>query len=139
MKDGSGMMRFGAGMIAVLAGLALAAPAGAQNAPNAAPNSVANAAANAATRPGQPPSSQSTAGAECNAGGKAEEATGPAPAARDGTAPGSAGSTGWSGGTGGSYIGNNPAGASRDSATWQPPTARGLDPIGAPLRPRAAC
>ncbi|MBP0491747.1 hypothetical protein [Roseomonas indoligenes] len=125
-------MRFGAGMIAMLAGLALAAPAGAQN-------SVANAAQEAATRPGQPPSAQSTAGSECNAGGKAEEATGPAPSARDGTAPGSAGSTGWSGGTGGSYIGNNPAGASGDSATWQPPTSRGLDPIGAPMRARASC
>ncbi|MCR0984842.1 hypothetical protein [Roseomonas populi] len=118
-------MRLGAGMIAVLAGLALAAPAMAQGA--------------AQNRPGQPPSAQSTAGAECNAGGKAEEATGPAPAARDGTAPGNAGSTGWSGGTGGSYIGNNPQGASQRSATWQPPTSRGLDPIGAPLRPRAAC
>ncbi len=113
-------MRLQAGLIAVLSGLALVAPAMAQNR-------------------GQPPSAQSTTGAGCHAAGRAEPATTPAPAARDGTSPGNAGSTGWSGGTGGSYIGTNPAGATRDSPTWQPPTARGLDPISAPARPAPVC
>lgn len=63
----------------------------------------------------------------CEARGRAEAATPPQPGARDGTAPGNAGSTGWSGGTGGSHIGTNPQGATRDSPTEHPPTARGLD------------
>jgi len=84
----------------------------------------------------QPPSSQSTG---CEPSGRAEAATPPARGTGDGTAPGNAGSTGWTGGTGGSNIGTNPQGATRDSRTWQPPTARGLDPFAAPARPAAAC
>ncbi|MFC3127654.1 hypothetical protein ACFOD4_21535 [Pseudoroseomonas globiformis] len=67
-------------------------------------------------------------GKECTGSTKAEPATPPA-RGQDGTAPGNAGSTGWSGGTGGSYIGTNPQGSSEASRTWQPPTARGLDPF----------
>ncbi len=77
--------------------------------------------------------------AGCNNAATAQPATGPAPASRDGTAPGNTGSTGWSGGTGGSYIGTNPSGALPSSPTWQPPTVRGLDPIGNPIKPAAAC
>ncbi|MDX7951523.1 hypothetical protein P7D22_10125 [Lichenihabitans sp. Uapishka_5] len=69
-----------------------------------------------------------------NAAATLTPATQTAPAAADGTAPGNAGSTGWSGGTGGSYLGTTPAGASKDSKTWQPATARGLDPL-APQAP----
>lgn len=70
----------------------------------------------------------------CPPGAQAEAATPPARNSRDGTAPGNAGSTGWSGGTGGSQIGTNPQGAVSSSSTWQPPTARGLDPLAAPVR-----
>ncbi|MCW6510885.1 hypothetical protein [Lichenifustis flavocetrariae] len=77
-----------------------------------------------------PPSTQSLkAPGDCT---RTEAATRPAPAAADGTAPGNAGSTGWSGGTGGSYVGTVPAGAAPDSKTFQPATARGLDPISSP-------
>jgi hypothetical protein len=115
-------MRFQPGLIAMLATLALAAPALAQG----------GAA-------GQPRSAQSLEGPGCNAAGKAEAATPPARGSGDGTAPGNAGSTGWSGGTGGSNIGTNPSGATQASRTWQPPTARGLDPFTAPARPASAC
>ena len=71
---------------------------------------------------------------EGKAGAQAEAATPPARESRDGTAPGNAGSTGWSGGTGGSQIGTNTQGAVSTSPTWQPPTARGLDPLAAPVR-----
>ncbi len=77
--------------------------------------------------------------AGCNDAATAQAATAPAPASRDGTAPGNTGSTGWSGGTGGSFIGTNPSGALASSPTWQPPTARGLDPISRPIRPASAC
>ena len=77
--------------------------------------------------------------AGCDNRSTAQPATGPAPASRDGTAPGNSGSTGWSGGTGGSYIGTTPAGALPSSPTWQPPTARGLDPISGPVRPASVC
>lgn len=63
--------------------------------------------------------------------GQAEPATPPGTAG-DGTAPGASGSTGWTGGTGGAMIGTNPSGAVGVSKTWQPPTARGLDLMGAP-------
>ncbi len=63
--------------------------------------------------------------------GVAEAATPPAPGA-DSTAPGNSGTTGWTGGTGGSQIGTNTAGAVAESRTVQPPTARGLDLMGAP-------
>ena len=114
-------MRFQAKIIALLSVLAsvplLATPSAAQD---------------------RPPSSQSLQGpGDCGGGSKAQPATGPAPESRDGTAPGNAGSTGWSGGTGGSHIGTNTNGALPSSPTWQPPTARGLDPIAA--RPRTAC
>ncbi|MCQ4159512.1 hypothetical protein NON00_06180 [Roseomonas sp. GC11] len=66
---------------------------------------------------------------------RAEPATPPAPESRDGTAPGNAGSTGWTGGTGGSHIGTNPQGATPDSRTAHPPTARGLDPLAEPEKP----
>jgi hypothetical protein len=65
---------------------------------------------------------------EC-AEGVAEAAT--PPEAGDATAPGNA-ATGWSGGLGGSQTGTNPQGAVAESKTWQPPTARGLDLVGAP-------
>ncbi|WP_206667966.1 hypothetical protein [Teichococcus oryzae] len=83
----------------------------------------------------QGPASQQANG--CETGSRAEAATPPARNTGDGTAPGNAGSTGWSGGTGGSHIGTNTSGAVNGSRTWQPPTARGLDPIGAPKR--ASC
>ncbi len=86
----------------------------------------------------QPPSGQSTVQG-CNPSGRAEAATPPQRGSGDGTAPGNAGSTGWTGGTGGSHTGTNTQGATRDSPTWQPPTARGLDPFAAPARPEAAC
>jgi hypothetical protein len=66
------------------------------------------------------------------AAGKAEPATAPDRNSADGTAPGNTGSTGWSGGTGGAFIGTNPQGATADSPTWQPPTARGIDLAGVP-------
>ena len=66
--------------------------------------------------------------------GVAEAAT--APEAGDATAPGNA-ATGWSGGLGGSQTGTNTAGAVAESRTVQPPTARGLDLMGAPEA--AAC
>ncbi len=72
------------------------------------------------------------------AAGKAEPATPPAPAA-DGTAPGNTGSTGWTGGTGGAFIGTNPQGATMNSTTWQPPTARGLDLAGRPELAAGGC
>ncbi|MFC0409574.1 hypothetical protein [Roseomonas elaeocarpi] len=85
-----------------------------------------------------PPSGQSLQGpGDCGGSNRAQPATNPARESRDGTAPGNAGSTGWTGGTGGSHIGTNTNGALPSSPTWQPPTARGLDPIAA--RPRAAC
>ena len=102
-------------LITALAGLAMA--------------SVAVPAAWAQGRP-QPAAPASQTG--CAASNQAAPATAPQPG-KDGTAPGNAGSTGWSGGTGGSYIGTNPQGNGQQSATWQPPTARGLDP----LKPRA--
>jgi opacity protein-like surface antigen len=64
---------------------------------------------------------------EC-APGVAEAATPPMPG--EATAPGNA-ATGWSGGLGGSQTGTNPQGAVSESTTWQPPTARGLDLMGA--------
>ncbi|MBB5692718.1 hypothetical protein [Muricoccus pecuniae] len=111
-------MRVLPAMTVLLAGLALASPSLAQN---------------------RPPSSQSlNSGAGCPGGGnKAEAATPPARGSGDGTAPGNTGSTGWSGGTGGSFIGTNPRGAVATSPTWQPPTARGLDPLTA--APAAVC
>ncbi|MBC9175707.1 hypothetical protein [Pseudoroseomonas ludipueritiae] len=105
-------------VIAFLAALALASPALAQNPPSA---------QSLDTRPG------------CGQNNRAEPGTQPQKESGDGTAPGNAGSTGWSGGTGGSYIGTNPAGATGASRTWQPPTARGLDPIGAPKRAAPVC
>lgn len=104
-------MRFHTMPLLVLAGLAVATPALAQVAPPA-------------------------AGCNNAASGKAEAATPPDHKSGDGTAPGNSGSTGWSGGTGGSHMGTNPQGATQHSRTWQPPTARGLDPLAA--RP-AAC
>ena len=83
----------------------------------------------------QTPNDVSRPGSETNcteAAGKAEPATAPQREASDGTAPGNTGSTGWSGGTGGAFIGTNPQGATADSPTWQPPTARGLDLAGVP-------
>jgi len=65
-------------------------------------------------------------------GSKAEPATQPNRTAADGTSPGNSGSTGWTGGTGGAFIGTNPHGATGNSTTWQPPTARGLDLAKAP-------
>ena len=73
-----------------------------------------------------------------NAAGKAEPATPPDTASGDGTAPGNAGSTGWTGGTGGAHIGTSPQGATEDSKTWQPPTARGLD-LAMEAEPKEAC
>ncbi|WP_159995892.1 hypothetical protein [Roseomonas sp. 18066] len=96
---------------ALLAGLALAPAAWAQG-----------------TTPGAAPA--------CEGGSQATPAT-PRQAGADATAPGNAGSTGWSGGTGGSQIGTSTQGGSPQSATWQPPTARGLDPLKP--RPRRAC
>lgn len=64
------------------------------------------------------------------AAGVAEPATPPTQSA-DSTAPGNA-ATGWSGGLGGSHTGTSPSGAVSVSKTWQPPTARGLDLMGAP-------
>ena len=49
-----------------------------------------------------------------------------------------AGSTGWTGGTGGAHIGTSPQGATEDSKTWQPPTARGLD-LAMEAEPKEAC
>ncbi|CAN7552806.1 MULTISPECIES: hypothetical protein [Ensifer] len=73
-------------------------------------------------------SQENDANTGCDAtAGKADPATEPDRLSADGTAPGNAGSTGWTGGTGGALIGTNPQGASEDSPTWQPPTARGLD------------
>ena len=99
----------------ILAGLLLAMPALAQ----------------------QPPPRQQPA-AGCADAGKAEAATPPARNG-DGTAPGAAGSTGWSGGTGGSHIGTNTQGGVQESRSWQPPTARGLDPLAPPRQPRPVC
>ncbi len=103
----------------LIAALALVAPAFAQ-----APPSLPT------------PSGQSTAQG-CNPSGRAEAAT---PPSRNGdaTAPGNAGSSGWAGGAGGSHTGTNPQGATRDSPTWQAPTARGLDPLAAPAQPEPA-
>lgn len=61
--------------------------------------------------------------------GQAEAATQP-DASEDGTSAQNSGSTGWSGGTGGSQLGTNTQGAVEESASWQPPTARGLDLMG---------
>jgi len=72
------------------------------------------------------------ASAAAQAGNKAEPATQPNTTAADGTSPGNSGSTGWTGGTGGAFIGTNPHDATRNSTTWQPPTARGLDLAKAP-------
>lgn len=77
-----------------------------------------------------PPSGQATESPTPMAGSVAEPATAPAQG-QEATAPGNAGSTGWTGGTGGSNIGTNPQGAVATSKTWQPPTARGLDLMGA--------
>ena len=88
-----------------------------------------------AQSPGTPQTSAPNPG-DC-AASVAEPATPPAPG-QDGTAPGNAGTTGWTGGTGGSLIGTTPSGKTRDSVTWQPPTARGLDLKGAP-EPVAKC
>jgi len=107
-------MRFRPELIACLAGLAFATPSFAQT---------------------QPPSTQSLNNGGCQPASRAEAATPPARGSGDGTAPGNAGSTGWSGGTGGSHIGTNPSGATRESRTWQPATARGLDPIATPTPP----
>lgn len=57
--------------------------------------------------------------------GCAEPAT-PAMPDAGATAPGNA-ATGWSGGLGGSHTGTSPQGATADSRSWQPPTARGVD------------
>ena len=84
----------------------------------------------------RPPSSQSLRDAPgCDQAGGAGTATAQA-ATRT---PSSAGATGWHGGTGGSYLGTTSSGATPTSPTWQPPTARGLDPIAAPKRPASAC
>lgn len=74
---------------------------------------------------------------DCQAAAEAEPATPPAPG-QDSTAPGNAGTSGWTGGLGGSHLGTNPSGKTEDSATWQPPTARGLDLKAAP-EPVAKC
>lgn len=117
-------MRIRSGLVVILAGLAMASPSLAQD---------------------RPPSSQSLRDPSgCDRGRglnptRAEAATAPERASADGTAPGNAGSTGWSGGTGGSQIGTNTSGAVRTSPTWQPPTARGLDPIAAPIRTASDC
>lgn len=106
-------------LVPLLAALVLAGPAWAQS---------------------SPPSSQALNSPGCvAAAGRAEAATQPRQGGRDGTAPGNAGSTGWSGGTGGSFIGTNTAGATSASRTWQPPTARGLDPISAPKPAERVC
>lgn len=86
-----------------------------------------------------PPSTQSLAKPGCQSA-KAEPATKPAPASADGTAPGNSGSTGWTGGLGGSTIGTTQAGGTPNSKSYQPATARGLDPIAASPKPiPAAC
>jgi hypothetical protein len=90
-----------------------------------------------AQQPQQPPSAQSTTQG-CNPAGRAENATPPQAGGRDSTAPGTT-ATGWTGNMGGSHPGSNPQGASERSPTWQAPTARGLDPIAAPVPPEAAC
>lgn len=80
-----------------------------------------------------PPSKQSLEAPQaCDPKTVAETPTKPAQGSADGTAPGSTGSTGWSGGLGGSFIGTTSAGAVKESKTWQPPTARGLDLAMAP-------
>lgn len=83
-----------------------------------------------------PPSTQSLIKPGCKV--TDEPKTKPAPASADGTAPGNAGSTGWSGGLGGSNIGTSQNGATTDSKSYQPVTARGLDPIATPPKPIAA-
>jgi hypothetical protein len=84
----------------------------------------------------QAPSGQSTAQG-CNPSGRADAAT-PPTRSGDSTAPGNA-STGWTGGMGGSHTGTNTQGATQNSPTWHAPTARGLDPLAAPVAPEAAC
>lgn len=77
-----------------------------------------------------PPSSQSLKSpSSCGDAQKTAAATQPAKGNGDGTAPGNAGSTGWTGGLGGSYIGTTSGGATPDSKSFQPETARGLDPM----------
>ena len=58
-----------------------------------------------------------------------------------GTAPGSSGSTGWSGsGLGGSYNGTSPSGPNDSSPSFQPVTAKGIDPIrGMMGKPAKTC
>lgn len=96
----------------ILAGLAIATPSLAQQVP-----------------PVHQTAPQQAQAGGCPAASRAEAATPPDRQSGDGTAPGNIGSTGWSGGTGGSHMGTNPQGATQHSSTWQPPTARGLDPL----------
>lgn len=84
----------------------------------------------------RPPSSQGLRnGAGCEQAADPKTAAA-APATRT---PSQAGATGWHGGTGGSYLGTSNSGQTPDSPTWQPSTARGLDPLAAPVRPARAC
>jgi len=116
-------------LLACLATIGLAGTSAAQSPPPpaASPGPAAGA-------PRSPQSLESGPG--CNTAGRAESATPPARGNSDSTAPGNSGATGWSGGTGGSFIGTNPSGATQTSRTWQPATARGLDPIATPPRPQ---
>jgi len=85
----------------------------------------------------QPPPAGQRTEQGCTPSGQAEAATPPSRSA-DSTAPGNA-VTGWSGGMGGSHTGTNPQGGTQNTATWHAPTARGLNPIAAPVRPEPAC
>lgn len=87
-----------------------------------------------------PPSKQSLdSNGGCQGEAESHPATQPATGRADSTAPGNAGNTGWSGGTGGSFIGTQSSGKTPQSRTWQPATARGLDPISAPKKVAPKC
>lgn len=89
---------------------------------------------------GAPPSKQSLdSNGGCQGEAESHPATQPATGRADSTAPGNAGNTGWSGGTGGSFIGTQSSGKTPQSRTWQPATARGLDPISAPKKAVPKC
>jgi hypothetical protein len=113
-------------------GLLSVTPALAQT-PSAQP-SVAPAATPGATEDAKPAEKATCAEAKT----EAVPATTADRGNEDGTSPGNSGSTGWSGGTGGAFIGTNSQGATKDSPTWQPPTARGIDLAGAAEQPSQA-
>ena len=93
-----------------------------------------------AQQAGAPPSKQSLdSNGGCQGEAESHPATQPATGRADSTAPGNAGNTGWSGGTGGSFIGTQSSGKTPQSRTWQPATARGLDPISAPKKAASKC